>query len=238
MAAVAGGAGAVHVRRIPSMSAIHGRFGMATVIRTHEDYIVRTIEMAGCAHAAGAAVTCAPPTVREFTAQPIRCRMACRAGCRNNSRGSSIHGKVIRHGSTQSQSALPCRGVATVTIRRRDCCGQVAQIACRRDVRSGQGESCGGVVKRRVQPVRRRMAGRASLRISQRNVVGHHPAKGGGALPLRDVAVIAIRRQRAAVISVHVAKCARGRDMRSRQGECRRVVIESRSGPVRCRVAK
>jgi len=139
--------------------------------------------MAGCAHPACVAVIDREKAVGEFRAQPIRCRVAGRASCRGDARSRSIRSYVIRHESTKSQRAVPIPGVAAIAIRRWHGGRDMAQVASRRDMRTGQCESCRGVVKNRIQPICRRVAGPARLRVPQRDVVRNQSTQCCCALP-------------------------------------------------------
>ncbi len=177
-------------------------------------------------------------TVRERRPKPIRRGVARRARRGHDSDHRGVGGQVIRYLPPQRRRALPSSGVATVAIRRRHGRTDVAKGAGRRDVRPGQRETRRGVVKHRAQPGRRRVARRAGGWISRSDVIRHRSAQRRGALPLRDVAAIAIRRQRPAVISSHMAQRAGHRRVRPGQRERGRVVIERRRGPIGRRVAE
>ena len=68
-------------------------------------------------------------------------------------------------------------------------------------------------------------------------MIRHRPAKRRCALPLSDVAAVAVSRQRPAVISTHMAQRAGHGRVRPGQRKRGRAVIERRRGPIGRRVA-
>ena len=171
-----------------------------------------------------------PPGVSKRRGRPVRGRVAGRARAGRRETGAGM----VRYISAKSRSAVPLRRVATVAIGRRHGGTCVAQIAGHRDVRAGQRESGGAVVKR-SRPATRSSCGRMRRSSdSQSDVVRHRPAQRRGALQSRGVAAVAIRRQRAAVVSIHMAQRAGDGRVRPGQRECGRAVIERRCRPI-CR---
>jgi hypothetical protein len=176
-----------------------------------------------------AAVSHRKERVSERGSKPIGSQgcVARRAGgCYDPDRGG-IRSEVIRDSSAERCGALPLGGVATVAIRWRHSGAGVAKGASRCDVRAGQRKAGCAVVKDRAQPRGRGVARRAGGWIPGSDVIRYRPAEGRGALPLGDVATVAIGWQRAAVIAIHMAQRAGDGRMRARQWESCRGVIES-----------
>jgi hypothetical protein len=176
-----------------------------------------------------------PPGVRECRARPCRSCMACRASARSRETVAS----VIRNRSAQRRGALPVRRVATVTIGWRHGGSEVAKVAGRRYVCSGQGETGSAVVKHSAEPIGGRVAGPAGGWIGQSDVVRSARIHGGvcRVCIIRGVAAVASGRQRAAVVAVHVAQGTGNRCVRARQRKSGGAVIERGSRPVRGGVA-
>ena len=194
--------------------------------------------MASRANAARVAVIDIPPRVRKRRAQPIRRRVAGCACSWNDSGCGGVGSEVIRHRPAHRRRALPLGGVATVTIRWRHGRTGVAEGAGHRDVRAGQREAGRVVVKDGAEPGSRGVARSAGGWISGSDVIRYRPAEGRGALPLCDMAAVAIRRQRAAVVSIYVARRAGHAGVRTGQREGGCAVIEGGSRPIRRRVAE
>lgn len=117
---------------------------------------------------------------------------------------------MIWYIAAQSRRALPCRGVATVAIRRQIPRIVVIHVARRAgsfgwiSVRACQRESCRAVVKLSGGPRRDRMARRAHCRRAGkacRNVVWNRPANRGCALPGGGMAAHAIRRVQRVIVA-------------------------------------
>lgn len=153
--------------------------------------------------------------------------MARRALCLREARRN-----VIRYIAAQRLGGIPVRKVAADASRVR--AGQriisvhVAQRASRCQVRAGQRETRGRMVKRRIRPGRRIVAGRTLCRReARRNVIWHIAAQRLRAVPICCVAAVASRIRRIqCVVAVHVAQRTGGRNMRARQREARRAVIK------------
>jgi hypothetical protein len=164
-----------------------------------------------------------PPRVCESRASPCCGVVAGRARAR---RRETIAG-MVRDGSAKSCSALPLSGVATVAICWRHGGTGVAKVAGYSDVRAGQREPGGAMVEDRAEPGGRGVARRAGGWIPRSDVIRYRPAEGRGALPSRSVATVAIGRQRAAVVPIHVAQRAGDSRVRARQRKGCSGVIES-----------
>jgi len=95
-----------------------------------------------------------PPRVRECRGRPIRGRVARRAGARSREPSASM----IRHISAKCCGTRPLSNVATVAIGRRHGGCEVAKVAGRCDVCTGQGETSGAVVKHSTEPIGCRVA--------------------------------------------------------------------------------
>jgi len=239
MARVTGDATAPHVGAIALVFVVYSGPGVATTVRACEQRVGRGGTcMASRANAARVAVIDIPPRVRKRRAQPIRRRVAGCACSWNDSGGGGVGSEVIRHRSAHRRRALPLGGVATVTIRWRHGGTGVAKGAGHRDVRAGQRETGRVVVKDGAKPGSRGVARCAGGWISGSDVIRYRPAEGRGALPLCDMAAVAIRRQRAAVVPVRVARRAGHGGVRTCQREGGCAVIERGSRPIRRRVAK
>ena len=165
--------------------------------------------------------------VSERRPKPIGRGVARRAGGWDDSDDGGVGGEVIRHRPSQRSRALPLSSVATIAIGRRHSGTGVAEIAGHGDVRAGQRETGCVVVKDRAQPRGRGVARRARGGIAGSDVIWDRPAEGRGALPLSDMAAVAIGWQRAAVISIHMAQRAGDGRVRARQREGCSGVIES-----------
>jgi len=113
----------------------------------------------------------------------------------------------------------------------------MAKVAGRGDMCACQREAGRAVVERRAEPGSSGVAGRARCRISGADMVRHGAAKRSGALIIRCMAAVAIRRKRAAIVAVHVAQGASDGSMGAGQRECCCAVIECRRRPVRRRMA-
>ena len=116
----------------------------------------------------------------------------------------------------------------------------MAQRAGRRQVRACQGPARSAVIKLPVHPRHCVMARRAlCLRETRRDVIRYVAAQRLRAIPIRQVAADA-RRVRAGqcVIVVYVAQRASRCQMRARQREAGVRVVECRSGPSGCVVAR
>ena len=150
--------------------------------------------MASSAHAACAAVVHAPEIVSKGRTQPIRRGVARRASGGNDSDDRCVGGKVIWHRATHGRRALPLSCMAAVAIRGRNGGADMAKVAGHADVRPGQRESRRAVIKNRAEPGCGRVARRAGRWIPGTDVIGHRTTKRRGALPLRDVAAVAIGR--------------------------------------------
>ena len=154
---------------------------VATAIGAHKNHIgpgsTHGTHVASGADAACIAVIDAPPRVSERRPQPTGRVVAGRAGGRgiDDSGHGGVGGEVIRHHPAQRCGAIPLRGVATVTIRRRPSRTGVAKVACQgwRHVRPSQRETSGVVVKGRAQPGARCMARRAGGWIAGSDMVRH-----------------------------------------------------------------
>ena len=150
--------------------------------------------MATSAHAPCAAVVHAPEIVSKCRTQPIRRGVARRASGGNDSDDRCVGGKVIWHRATHGRRALPLSCMAAVAIRGRNGGADMAKVAGHADVRPGQRESRRAVIKNRAEPGSGRVARRAGRWIPGTDVIGHRTTKRRGALPLRDVAAVAIGR--------------------------------------------
>ena len=147
---------------------------------------------------------------------------------------------MVRNGSAKSRGALPLSRVATVTIGRRHSGSEVAKVAGHGDVRTGQRETGGAMVKNRARPGGRCVARVACLWIRKGHVVWgwRNIDRGGSALIKGIVATVASRRQRSGIVTVYMAlRAGDSCCMRPRQREGCRAVIESGGRPICRRVA-
>jgi hypothetical protein len=174
-----------------------------------------------------------PPRMSECRGGERSRVMARRAGTRWREAIASM----VWHRPAKGRGAIPIRSVAAVAIDWRRCGREMAKVASRSDVRPGQRKSGGVVIERRTQPGSRGVAGIARRRVSGSDMVRHRPAQSCGALVVGSVATVTIGRQRPAVVAIHVAQRAGRGGVRPGQWESRRGVIESRSCPIRSRVA-
>lgn len=238
MARVTGDATAPHVGAIALVCVVNPGPGVTATVRAREQRVGRGGTRMACrANAARVAVIDIPPRVRKRRAQPIRRGVAgCACGCSDSGCGR-VGSEVIRHRPAHCRSALPLGGVATVAVGRGHGGTGVAKVAGHRDVRAGQRETGCVVVKDRAKPGSRGVARCAGGWISGSDVIRYRPAEGRGALPLCDVAAVAIRGQSAAVVPINVAQRAGHGCVRAGQREGGRVVIESGGRPIRRRVA-
>ena len=162
--------------------------------------IVAGNNVASRANAAGAAMIHVEPRVREGRARPGRRVMAVRTGGEAEpGAGNQRGGDVVRHLCAQGLGAQPFIHMAAGAGVRRRCGTGVAEGAGRIDVRPGEREAGAVVVKHRAQPGRRRVARRTSGRITGTDVVGNGSAERRGALPLSDMAAVAIGGQIAGI---------------------------------------
>jgi len=151
-------------------------------------------------------------------AQPICCSVARRTGSGRgeDSNGGGVSGHVVRYHSTHVRGALPGGCMATIAIDRRHGSSDVARRAGGRYVGPGQGEAGGGMVKDCTQPIGHVVAGITIGWIRQSDMVRDAREAGGiCALKCGIVAADASGRQRAAVVSSHVAGGARCRYVRA-----------------------
>lgn len=89
-----------------------------------------------------------PPGVCKRRGRPVSGRMARRAGAgRRETRAG-----VVRNSSAKCCRAVPVGRMATVAVGRRHGGTGVAKVAGHGDVRTGQGEPGGAVVKDRSEP--------------------------------------------------------------------------------------
>ena len=92
--------------------------------------------------------------------------------------------------------------------------------------RAIMGNSEIGVIKRRAEPTGGGVAGRARRGIAGGDVIRHRAAEGLRAVPVSDMAAVAIRRQCAGVVVVDVAGGAGRGEVRAREWESRGGMIE------------
>ena len=205
---------------------------MAGVVGAHKGRVACGIGVARRAYAARIAVVHTPEIVSKRRPQPTRRGVAGRASGGDDSNNGGVGGGVIRHIPAQRCGALPLSRMAAVTIRRWHCAAGVAKVAGHGEMRSCQRKAGRAVIENRAEPGSRRVARRAGCRIPRSDVIGHRPAKRRGALPLSDVAAVAVSRQRPAVVSIHVAQRAGHGRMSSGQRKGCRAVIEGRCRPI------
>jgi hypothetical protein len=213
-----------------------GRFGRMAAIRAIErGEVCRRARSLMAGLASCGVMRDSPPRVSKCRSRPGSGVVACRArACRRESIS-----RVVRYLSAQGCGTHPLGYVATVTIGRRDCGSEVAQVAGRRNVRSGQGETGSAVVKDSAEPIGCRVARRASGWIRQGHVVRSARIHSGvcRVLIICGVATVASGWQRAAVVAVHMAQSASNCGVRARQRERSGAVVERRCRPVRSRMA-
>lgn len=196
--------GSIVARVMPSRPRLPARFRRMASVDAIEHHVVRGQTWSLMAGGAGGPIVGnPPPRVSECRTRPCRGRVAGRTRAWSRETIASM----VRHCPAQRRRALPLSSVAAVTVGRGHGGTDVAEIAGYGNVRAGQGEAGGAMVKNRARPGSRCMARVACLWISKDHMVWswRNINRGGGALIKWIVATVASGRQRSGIVTVYVA---------------------------------
>jgi len=174
--------------------------------------------------------------VVEGRAQPRRCRVARRAGCR------VTRSDVVGHRPAECGGALPIGGVATVAIggqRAAVIAVYMALSAGNGRVSAGQRKGCCAVIESRGCPICSRVADGAVLRETRGDVIGHRSAESRRALPVCGVAAVARCGSERVVVRYMTGNAGSRHRRRVHAGQCKagRAVVERSRRPANRGVA-